>query len=387
MPAPSLQQRLTPAILDALRQQADPPADQVIDQLIQSSGRESARQLFDLLIRRIDLPLTELPEVIQDFIHDHRQFPPWTDPQQIKLAEKLFLDHGPKFLVFLYYKSLPLLYTNKNGAQVLVHTGRLAHQEDQYRQFSRRVSETGQFLIDVMCPGGLHPGGIGIEATLKVRLIHAAIRAFIPKQHWDSATLGVPINQEDLAMTLMSFSIALLEGLETIGITETEERKAAYIHAWNVVGHLMGIDEKLLPSNPGAASWLLSTIMDRQAGPSESGKLLTKALLRFADDHLRSDLLEDAPESLMRFLIGSEKAAMLGIEPATGCWGIVLPAFLQKVLGWVEKKEDQSALVNLINERVSLHLIKRMIQYFNPHKEKQFHIPEVLQRAWGIGDW
>lgn len=190
----------TNAFLDRMRHTADPLADRAVAQLVEQKGREEAKRIFDLLIRRIELPEEELPGSLRGYWEATRQLPDWVDEGRVERAHALFLDHGTKLLLFLYYKSLPLLYCCKHGAQVLVQTSRLTHNSEDITIFTRRIAETGQFLIHVMTPGGLKPGGVGIQSIQKVRLIHAAIRHFILPQRWDAQQLGGPINQEDLAV-------------------------------------------------------------------------------------------------------------------------------------------------------------------------------------------
>jgi hypothetical protein len=69
-----------------------------------------------------------------------------------------------------------------------------------------------------------------------VRLIHSAIRHFIGSGVWDEA-LGRPINQEDMAITLLTFSVSVLDGLRRFKIREAPEREEAYLHHWKVIGH------------------------------------------------------------------------------------------------------------------------------------------------------
>ncbi len=186
----NFKQYITDSLLDEKRLIADPPADAVIEKLVAEKGDAAAKALFDTLVSNIELPIVQLPEIVQLFVKENKELPTWADPAQIKLANDLFVDHGPKFLIFLFYKSLPILYACANGAQVLVQTGRLAHKEDGHQQFNRRIAETGQFIIDVMAPGSILNSSHAIESAMKVRLIHASIRKFIPKEHWDTCKAG-----------------------------------------------------------------------------------------------------------------------------------------------------------------------------------------------------
>jgi len=377
----------TDTFLDAHRLRTDPLADAVMEQVIAAEGEAEARRLFDLLIRRIELPLAELPPLIQDFVAQTNQLPAWADWEQIQLANQLFLDHGPKFLIFLYYKSLPLLYCCKNGAQVLVQTGRLTHQADTYKIFTRRIAETGQFLLDVMAPDALRPGGSGIQVIQKVRLIHASIRRFIPPHRWNVATLGRPINQEDMAVTNMTFGVALTDALAQFGIREDEKRIDAYVHTWAAIGAVLGLEEDLLPNDVADAQFLLERVLQRQAAESEAGKTLTHALLEFAKETLPSEKLNHSPTALMHYLIGAERAAMLGITPNWGCLTSFVPHFLKAIFGLGERLEDKfDEPMRPLLDHLAQRTMEKMVDYFDEYKGRHFTVPPTYERAWYLSD-
>ena len=56
----------TAAQLEALRQQADAPADDLLTRLVAEQGPQQAKATFDLLIRRVEMPLNELPPLVQE---------------------------------------------------------------------------------------------------------------------------------------------------------------------------------------------------------------------------------------------------------------------------------------------------------------------------------
>ena len=58
------------------------------------------------------------------------------------------------------------------------------------------------------------------------------------------AKFGLPINQEDMVYTLMTFSYVVIEGFRVMGYDMTEAQRDGYVHCWNVVGHLMGIQRR-----------------------------------------------------------------------------------------------------------------------------------------------
>jgi hypothetical protein len=74
------------------------------------------------------------------------------------------------------------------------------------------------------CMGGvaaLRPWGAGWVSALNVRLLHAGVRShLLHRVGWDTAALGVPINQEDMVVTQLAFSIVLLLGLERVHLID-----------------------------------------------------------------------------------------------------------------------------------------------------------------------
>jgi hypothetical protein len=373
----------TDDLLDRKRLLMDPLADQVVAEIVERNGEESAFRVFDLLIRNIEMPIEDLPDEVDTFVSETDRLPAWVDWQQIETSEELFLDHGPKFLLFLYYKSLPLLYTDAKGAEVLVRTGRLSHKEGDHRIFTRRIAETGQFMMDVMARDGLQPGSDGIRSIQKVRLIHAAIRRFLNNRGWDRERLGEPINQEDLALTLMSFSVSPLEGLGQFGIAEDPQKMEAYMHTWCAVGSLLGVDEDLLPESLAEGQALMEKILDRQSAPSEAGRLLAKALVEFARETLPSERLDDAPVYLIRKLIGRKRAEMLNIHVEYGCLGITVPLMLWKWFTTGEKLEDRiDGPLRVLVDRLSEETVRAMVGYFDQTKNRKFTIPPEMYKRW-----
>ncbi len=363
---------------------ADPLADRAIQQLVEENGLEAAKQLFDRLIRQLELPLADMPASVRAFLNDSSVMPDWADEEKLALSEQVFLDHGPSFLLFLYFKSLPTLYACANGAQVLTMTGRLDDgRTDNFEKFGRRIGETAQFLVDVMTPGGMAGDAQGIRTILRVRLIHAAIRQFLPQAHWDDAW-GRPINQEDMAITLMTFCISMIEGLERFKVSITDEEAEAYFHRWKVVGHILGIDADLVPENVAAGKWLLHKILARQAASSEAGITLTQALIDFSAASIPTKLLDNAPRIFIRKLIGHDLAKMLNVRRRIGCLGIFLPTFFQNTLQAVQSLDEESEELDNMLDVISMKLVLGAVDYFDRFKGRRFEIPAQMLEKWGL---
>ncbi len=373
----------TNEFLNQKRNEADPLADNIIKQLIQRKGLDASRQIFDKLIRNIDLPVEELPEEIQAFTDATIALPEWLSKDDLIKSNHLFLDHGPKFLLLLYFKSLPLLYSDTKGAPVLVKTSRLTHSKESMEIFSRRIAETGQFLMNVMANDHFERNSNAVDSIRRVRLIHAAIRHFISKD-WDEAKLGKPINQEDMALTLMTFSISLLDGLKQMAIDEDEDLLHAYFERWRAIGVLLGVSTDLIPESIHDGRILLNRILERHSGASEAGKLLTKALVEFSKESIPGKIFDITPEALISYFVGVETAKKLGINTSFGCFGFGIPAIVASIFNLVEKLEDKSDKIVHITNKLSKKLVFAMVDYFDDYKQRKFEVPHEFKSSWDL---
>ena len=280
----------------------------------------------------------------------------------------------------LYYKSLPVLYACAKGAQVLTTTGKLAHKDEDMKIFSRRVAETGQFLMFTLRQNTLRDP-TALHAILKVRLIHAAIRFFVREKGWDQSLMGVPINQEDLAITLQTFSSSIIEGLEQTGIDLTREEKDAIMHHWKVNGHILGISEQLMPDRFEDGQFLLNRILRRQAARSEQGEVLTKALVVFAQRLLPSRF-KNAPALLIQYFVPRNVAVAISLQSRMPWYIRYIPAFLTRLFNITAKLSDYNPDIRKALDQISGALVWAMINYFNNYKEAPFFIPDDLKERW-----
>ena len=319
--------QLDDAFLDRMRQTIDPSADAVARTIVEQNLH---REVADMIKKRQmwdadGEPSRLLPEDIRSYMKAASTLPPWRDEAMVNEAEQFFLLYGLASSTLLACASLPQCYVMKFGTEVLAYTKFLQVEP------TRRIRETAQMVMDVMVPGGLKPGGRGVRATMKVRVMHAIVRHMImndpravanPADPALKARFGLPINQEDLVYTLMTFSYVVVEGFRTMGYQMTDRQREGYIHCWNIVGCLMGIREELLPATFADAKQLFEAIQRRQHGQSEAGQKLTAALLKSVEDALPGEHHDPLVAALARKLVGDSTADALGIER---------PSLIQKV--------------------------------------------------------
>ena len=115
----------------------------------------------------------------------------------------------------------------------------------------------------------------------------------------------------------MTFSYVVIEGFGTMGYQMTDRQREGYIHCWNVVGHLMGILDELLPATFDDARELFEAIQRRQHGQSDAGKKLMASLLESVEDALPGDHHDPLVAALTRKLVGDATADTLAIPQPT----------------------------------------------------------------------
>jgi len=373
----------TDSFLDKMRLIGDPPADQAVEEIYRTGRLDAVQALLNHLVVNDAVVPAALPPAIRSFWTQSKRFAR-SQAVQIRKGEDFFADHGPEIVMVLGFYSLPQDYAAR-GVRVLFETGELSHRPN------RRVFETLQMVVDVMSPGGLAAEGRGIATALKVRLMHAAVRKLLLHSYelhslppalreWDF-TLGRPLNQEDMAGTLMSFSVLILEGLEKLGIRASREEAEAYLDAWRVIGRILGIQPDLIPDNLEEAQELTKIIGGRQIAPSWMGKSMTENLLVLYQEHIGWRLLKGIPAALMRLFLVQEIADGLGI-PQELFWRAVIQTLvpLTALADWLV----QSGTNQWLYRRVSIHLLRFLISANRGGNRPPFQLPKSLDRAWRV---
>lgn len=372
--------------LDQQRLVGDGPADAVVDRLVAEFGPEKARELFTILIHNIDLPVTQVPSYVKDYFDQQGQPPNPIDFGRVRAGQKVFVDFGPAMSLMLYYKSLPTTYLDWRACETLAITGRLDDTRQWPTVFSRRVGETTQFLLDVMNPGSLANGREGVQSTLKVRLVHASIRHFVgasPK--FKESEWQKPINQEDLAYTLLTFGLTMVQGARQMKLPMTDKQASDFYYAWRLVGHYLGIAPELIPVDLQDAEDQQKAMFARLVGSSESGKSITKALLDFSKEiMLPTDLLDNSADFLLRYFMGEAHANILGVESKKGCLAAVVPGAIARYFGWLEKLEDRGEGLEKLTNKLGLAVIRGMMKRFKSTKGRSLYVPEEMAKEWGI---
>jgi hypothetical protein len=312
---------ITAENLEQYRYQTDDLADKVTKQLFQENYFHTFNEQIKSIHNNQALDLSNFPNYVQGYFEETMTLPSWADEKKIQEGSRFFNQNADNIILLLSFLSLPYCYANANGAKVLSYSQRIANQTQ------KRLYETAQFVFHVTSENAFEKKGAGLISIQKVRLMHATIRHYIKKSdRWDTLQFGEPVNQEDLAMTHLSFSSIVLQGLRKIGISVGKKEADAYLHLWKVISFLLGVCEELLPDNELEAHRLDLLIRQRQFKKSAEGIALCQALFTFLEESMREAVnplarIKGFVSSYARFVLGEKLADLLAVPPATWSGG------------------------------------------------------------------
>ena len=333
-----------------------------------------------------------IADALHDFVAAASILPDWADAALVERAEHVFMDIGMMSCTLLFCASLPECYVVPDLAAVLHAAGQL----DNHCEY--RIRATAAMIFPVMMRGGLMTAaGAGVAQTMKVRLIHATIRylilhgavdadpAAIPApvtgrplppapdgaqpnmqqqllaNGWRPARDGLPCNQDELAYTLLTFSYVYLRGLRKLGLALPPGDELAFLHAWNVVGHLLGIERDLMPASMNQAAAMFGRLQAQGRNhpyTPDPRPALADALMRTMQNDIPFRLLKPFPVLFTRHLCGSASATDLGLTSPVSWISGALFAILMGTVRLVD------ATVRLVLPQFSFsRLLARVVGY------------------------
>jgi hypothetical protein len=373
--------------LDDCRREGDPDGEalvQLVLEALETRGSHAdatppARRLWRSLLERDAVPSELFPDAVRAFLAAPLP-PPVPAAGVLRRGEALFAEHGPEILASLALYSLPAAYAANRGVRVLSQTGFLESHP------TRRLVETTQMVVDVMRPGGLDPDGPGVRTARKVRLMHAAIRRLIlarSEPAWDAVSLGMPINQEDLAGTLVTFAWLPLDALARIGVRIAGADRDAWVETWGLVGRLLGVREELIPRDAAEAEALTRTIQARQVRPelpNRDGRELTAALLAMLEAQIPVRALRFGPASLMRLFLPAAVADSLDVPRRPLADRAARAA--ARLAGLASRLLGATRLERRFFRAFNLRFIEAMLRLERGGKRPRFELPLSLRGSW-----
>ncbi|WP_062981161.1 oxygenase MpaB family protein [Nocardia anaemiae] len=359
--------RCTAAQRDSFRrfaQVGDPLADDVVAMFKRLPVGEG-RRMFEIAVERGIDAVPDAPAELAAFFGQVESDPYWLDRAKIdrgaRVVERTSVWGGIAMGMFALMGG----YLASRADKTLVGTG------DLDAMAPRRLAETTQWWLDVTTPGGLQRNQVGYQSVLRVRLMHALVRAGMNRRpDWDYQAWDHPVNQVLTVGTLGLFSMANLVGAQALGLRFSPQEKDAVFQLWRYVGFLLGIDAEILPTNETdtwRAFWILA---DTEFIPDEDSRRLAQALVPAAGglfigtDTAAQRLIRRVITSYMvaysRIVLGPTNADFLGLENSKFFQSAVMATAV--VNGAIEVPRQLIPGATRLQERLGARIRARLVR-------------------------
>jgi hypothetical protein len=247
----------------------DEPMDRLVDWMA-SAGMAQSKAVFERALTEGIGNVPDAPEPLREFFIRIETVPDWVDRDKLRKGQRALLRGGSDGMSIARDVSLLGGYQFAGFNKTLLRTGALEKGSNQ------RFAETMQWAMDVISDGGLDPLGIGYRSTVRVRLIHAFVRRQVSAMpDWRADEWGVPVNQTDMAATLVGALVAPPVASLGMGILPAPGELDAIAHVTRYVGWLIGVEDEWLPRSFRDSVRVLYHTSTALANPDETTRQLS----------------------------------------------------------------------------------------------------------------
>lgn len=310
--------------LDQLRTIGDDLADEALVAMQLGASDDPMKQL--------NQPNQPIP--VQALHKQLTSVPSWVDWDQIKRGQEVFVRYAGGSGLTLLHCSLVGGFGAPKINKVLGSTGYLSRS---CHTTYVRLFETLQMIVDCTETDGLLPTtGVGWQACVRVRMLHAKVRKhLLAMEKWQRKEWGVPINQEDMGATLLSFQIIVLECLDYMNFNLSLQEQHDYTALWRLIGYYSGVEEQYNPcSSYSYSRATLESITRHIVTPDDTSSQMSNHMLRAVANKPPLHLSYESGAQLSRMLLGDVGADRLKL-PKEHWWWHVFHGMHFMLLRWV----------------------------------------------------
>lgn len=300
--------------LEKWRSVGDPLADGIVEEL---AAEGPVGNIHDLLgTARVRAKSGDAR--CQEFLRQGARVPDWADFSAMEKGQRLIASYAPWMGMSLFSGSLVGGSMFQKMALTTAMTGMLSGKP------AKRLTETTAMVTRMALPGSVEPGGKAHEVLLRVRLLHAGLRRLLVDSGRFRHPTEVPINQQDLGITLALFCYVNVRQLMQLGVRLSRDQIDSYVLLWRYAGYVLGIDEALLPESIEDQQAFYLSSCRHQVQPEKVAPE-SKTLL---DAVAKSSKIVPYPvartflHQITRYLAGDDYISGMKIAPQDDYWGI-----------------------------------------------------------------
>jgi hypothetical protein len=177
--------------------------------------------------------------------------------------------------------------------------------------------------------------------------------------------------------------------MSRLGVPVSDEDAEAYLHLWNVIANLLGVQDKMRVQGIDDATALIEAIRRRQFRASPEGREMTAALMELLDEMTPGHDFDKTIPPLIRHLAGDKIADMLAVPPssftddlgrltrvANWCW--------VRIFGRNFRNSPRYQLVSDLVRPFGRELMQGLFTLQRGGQRASFDIPDHLARKWEL---
>ncbi|KAK0100893.1 hypothetical protein ONS95_007337 [Cadophora gregata] len=241
--------------------------------------------------------------------------PDWVDWDQIARGQDVFYRYGGVAFTALAYQSLLGGMGAARVSEVLARTGGFSTKVAKARMY-----ETTQHILQVTRSiEAIQPGGEGHASTIRVRLLHAAVRRRImtlakeKPSYYSVSDFGVPINDLDSIGTISTFSSTLIwVGFPRQGIWLRKQEILDYLALWRLVAYYVGTPDDYF-ATPESSKAIMESLLISEIQPSDMSRVLANNIILSLQGQPPAYVSRDFLNASARWLNGDDLADELGL--------------------------------------------------------------------------
>jgi ER-bound oxygenase mpaB/B'/Rubber oxygenase, catalytic domain len=265
-------------------------------------------------------------EKLKQLWDDVNDVPDWVNWDQVSRGQEVFYRYGGATLTGLAYQSLLGGMGANRVVEVLARTGGFG-----VKVARHRLLETTQHILEcTMSLESIKPGGAGFASSIRVRLLHAAVRQRIMKlaktrpEYYNAEKYGIPINDLDCIATIGTFSATIIWlSLPRQGIWLCNQEIEDYIALWRLIAHYTGTPTEPFET-PEKAKAIMESLLMNEINPTETSKVLAANIICCLEAQPPAFASRSFLEVNARWLNGNELCDALGLgRPSFYYWALM----------------------------------------------------------------
>lgn len=223
------------------------------------------RSLFETALNEGIERLADPPLELLHLFEQLDRVPAWVDLEWVERGALVAANSGTVGKACGLFVNMVLTAQGGEVSSATGATGRIQ------RDPIRRMVESVEFWRTLPVPGGLTRFGAARKVAVRVRLMHAQVRAML-RRRWGAdafAENGCPISNTDMALGIPTFGVINVLYDELFGRRHPREDLDAIHMFWNYIGYLMGVRDDIRPTTPEEAMRQFDFMFATQGPPTE----------------------------------------------------------------------------------------------------------------------